>query len=152
MTWRPSPARTWLLLACASALISTNWLIYIYAVSAEPCGRRSAGLLRHSAGQRGPRGRGLRRATQPRPVGGLTIAMAAVLLLSVGLDGPPLIAIGLALSFGLYGAVKKIVPTDPRVSVAVETAIAAPLPWPTWWSYSSAGAHTSPTTVPAMRC
>lgn len=26
----------------------------------------------------------------------------------------------------MYGAVKKIVPTDPRVSVAVETAVAAP--------------------------
>jgi chloramphenicol-sensitive protein RarD len=38
----------------------------------------------------------------------------------------PWIGVGLALSFGLYGAVKKVVPTDPRVSVAVETAVAAP--------------------------
>lgn len=27
--------RTWLLLACASVLISTNWLIYIYAVNSH---------------------------------------------------------------------------------------------------------------------
>jgi chloramphenicol-sensitive protein RarD len=31
------------------------------------------------------------------------------------------------LSFGLYGAVKKVVPTDPRVSVGIEAAVAAPL-------------------------
>ena len=55
----------------------------------------------------------------------LLLALAAVLLLSLGLVAA-LIAIGLALSFGLYGAVKKVVPTDPWVSVAVETAIAAP--------------------------
>jgi chloramphenicol-sensitive protein RarD len=54
------------------------------------------------------------------------LATAAVLLLSTGVGGLPLIGIGLALSFGLYGAVKKVVPTDPRVSLTVETAIAAP--------------------------
>lgn len=30
------------------------------------------------------------------------------------------------MSFGLYGAVKKVVTADPRVSVAVESAVAAP--------------------------
>ena len=39
---------------------------------------------------------------------------------------PGKLRIGLASSFGLYGAVKKVVPTDPRVSVGVEAAVAAP--------------------------
>jgi chloramphenicol-sensitive protein RarD len=54
------------------------------------------------------------------------LAAAAVILLSFGAVGLPWIGVGLALSFGFYSAVKKMVPTDPRVSVAVETAVAAP--------------------------
>lgn len=118
--------RTWILLAGASALISTNWLIYIYAVNSDHVVDAALGyfitpLVSVLLGVLlfGERLNGVQRVA-------LLIALAAVVLLSVGVGGPPLIAIGLALSFGLYGAVKKVVPTDPRVSVAVETAIAAP--------------------------
>ena len=118
--------RTWLLLAAASVLISTNWLIYIYAVNADHVVDAALGyfmtpLVSVALGV-AFFGERLNRAQAVA----LVIAVAAVVLLSVGVGGPPLIAIGLALSFGLYGAVKKVVPTDPRVSVAVETAIAAP--------------------------
>jgi chloramphenicol-sensitive protein RarD len=65
---------------CASALISINWGIYIYAANNG----------------------------------------------HVEVGAPAVIGRGLALSFGLYGAVKKVVPTDPRVSVGVEAAVAAP--------------------------
>ena len=56
----------------------------------------------------------------------LLIAVVAVVVLAVEVGTPPVIALGLALSFGLYGAVKKVVPTDPRVSVGVEAGLAAP--------------------------
>ena len=118
--------RTWLLLACASALISTNWLIYIYAVNANHVVDAALGYFVTPLVSVVLGVAVFAERLNPGQWVALTIAMAAVLLLSVGLDGPPLIAIGLALSFGLYGAVKKVVPTDPRVSVAVETAIAAP--------------------------
>jgi len=49
-----------------------------------------------------------------------------VVVLAVEVGTPPVIALGLALSFGLYGAVKKVVATDPRVSVGIEAGIAAP--------------------------
>jgi chloramphenicol-sensitive protein RarD len=59
--------------------------------------------------------------------------LAAVLIAAVGvavLTGAtgrvPAIALVLAISFGLYGAVKKVVPVDPKVSVGLEAAIAAP--------------------------
>ena len=52
--------------------------------------------------------------------------MVAVVVLTVEVGAPPIIGLGLALSFGMYGAVKKVVPTDPRVSVGIETALAAP--------------------------
>ena len=52
----------------------------------------------------------------------LAIAVIAVVVLTVEVGAPPVIGLALALSFGLYGAVKKVVPTDPRVSVGVEAA------------------------------
>ncbi len=58
--------------------------------------------------------------------------MVAVVVFTVEVGAPPVIGLGLALSFGLYGAVKKVVPTDPRVSVGIEAAVAAPVArWPT---------------------
>lgn len=118
--------RTWLLLAFASVLISTNWLIYIYAVNADDVVDAALGyfitpLVSVVLGV-ALFGERLNRIQ----LGALLIAFGAVVLLSSGVGGTPWIGVGLALSFGLYGAVKKVVPTDPRVSVAVETAIAAP--------------------------
>lgn len=117
---------TWLLLACASLLISTNWLIYIYAVNADAVVDAALGyfitpLVSVVLGV-AVFGERINRVQ----MAALTIAAAAVLLLATGATGNPLIGVGLALSFGLYGAVKKVVTTDPRVSVAVETAFAAP--------------------------
>jgi len=118
--------RTWAMLVCASALISMNWLIYIYAVNAGDVVDAALGyfitpLVSVILGV-AVFGERLNRFQ----LGAVLVAFAAVILLSTGAGGTPLIGVGLALSFGLYGAVKKVVPTDPRVSVAVETAIAAP--------------------------
>lgn len=118
--------RTWLLLVCASALISTNWLIYIYAVNSGHVVDAALGYFINPLvsvllgvvifGER------LNRAQTVA----VLIAIVAVGLLAGGAGGAPWIALGLAVSFGLYGAVKKVVPADPRVSVAVETAVASP--------------------------
>ena len=122
---RMSP-RTWLLLTAASALISVNWVIYIYAVNnghvvdaalgyfINPLVTVALGLLI------------FRERLNRAQFVALAIAVIAVVILTVEVGAPPIIGIGLALSFGLYGAVKKVVPVDPRVSVGVEAAIATP--------------------------
>lgn len=118
--------RTWLLLTAAAALISVNWLIYVYAVNnghvvdaalgyfINPLVSIALGLLV------------FREKLNGWQLGALTIAVVAVVILSVNVGEPPVIGLGLALSFGLYGAVKKLVPTDPRVSVGVEAGLATP--------------------------
>ncbi|WP_179473505.1 EamA family transporter RarD [Mycolicibacterium vinylchloridicum] len=118
--------RTWLLLLCASALVSANWVIFIYAVNnghvvdgalgyfINPLVSVLLGVVIFSE-----------RLNRAQLVA-VVIALAAVILLAVEVGGPPFIALGLALTFGLYGVVKKVVPTDPRVSVGVEAALAAP--------------------------
>ncbi|MGE2834525.1 EamA family transporter RarD [Mycobacterium sp. SMC-4] len=118
--------REWLLLTAAAALISINWLIYVYAVNnghvvdaalgyfINPLVSIALGLL-------------IFRETLNRwQLAALVIAVVAVVVLTVNVGEPPWIGLGLAASFGLYGAVKKLVPTDPRVSVGVEAGLATP--------------------------
>ncbi len=124
---RAITARVWLLLVCASVLISINWGIYIYAVNnghvvdaalgyfINPLVTVALGLLI------------FRERLNRAQWSALTIAVAAVVVFTVEVGAPPVIGLGLALSFGLYGAVKKVVPTDPRVSVGIEAAVVAPL-------------------------
>ncbi|MFZ4372437.1 MAG: EamA family transporter RarD [Mycobacterium sp.] len=119
--------RTWLLLACASILISINWVIYVYAVNNGHVVDAALGYFINPLvsvlfgvvifGER------LNRAQSAA----VLIALVAIIVLAVEADATPLIGLGLAMSFGLYGVVKKVVTTDPRVSVAVEAGIAAPL-------------------------
>lgn len=123
---RTITGRTWLLLFCASALVSANWVIFIFAVSNGHVVDAALGyfinpLISVLLGVLIFRER-LNRAQ----VVAVLIALAAVILLGIEVGGPPIIALGLASTFGLYGVVKKVVPTDPRVSVGVEAAIAAP--------------------------
>lgn len=118
--------RTWGLLVCASALISLNWGIYIYAVSNGHVVDAALGyfinpLVSVALGV-ALFGERLRRAQ----AAALAIAMAAVIVLAVQAGEIPVIGLGVALSFGVYGAVKKVVRADPRVSVGVEAGVATP--------------------------
>ncbi len=118
--------RTWLLLAAASALISINWGIYVYAVNN---GRVVDAALGYFINPLVVVALGLivfRERLNRAQFAALAIAVAGVVVLTVEVGAPPYIGLGLALSFGLYGAVKKVVTTDPRVSVGVEAGIATP--------------------------
>nr|WP_225951285.1 EamA family transporter RarD [Mycobacterium sp. OAS707] len=123
---RQITGRTWLLLTLASALISINWVIYIYAVNnghvvdaalgyfINPLVTVALGLLV------------FRERLNRAQFAALGIAVIAVVVLTVEVGSLPVIGLGLALSFGLYGAIKKVVPVDPRVSVGIEAGLAAP--------------------------
>ena len=118
--------RTWLLLTAASALIAANWVIYVYAVNnghvvdaalgyfINPLVSIALGLVV------------FRERLNRWQLSALVIAVVAVVVLTVNVGAPPVIGLGLALSFGMYGAVKKSVSTDPRVSVGIEAGLATP--------------------------
>lgn len=118
---------TWLQLLAASALVSANWGVYIYAVTHEHVVDAALGyfinpLLSVALGVLVFRER-INRWQQ----GALLLAIGAVAVLTVEVGTPPYIAFALALSWAFYGLVKKMVTADPRVSVAVETLIALPI-------------------------
>lgn len=120
-------ARTWLLLLAASILISINWGTYIYAAThghvvdaalgyfVNPLVTVAFGVLvfRERIGR--------------WQLFALVLAVIAVVVLTTEVGAPPYIAVALAVTFSLYGLVKKVVVADPRVSVAVETFLAFPL-------------------------
>ena len=124
---RSLSGRTWLLLLAASALISVNWGIYIWAatnghVIDAALGYFVAPLVTVALGVLV-----FRERIGRWQLVALGLAVVAVVVLTTEVGEPPYVAVGLATSFGLYGLVKKVVVADPRVSVAVETLLALPL-------------------------
>lgn len=120
-------ARTWAQLGVAAVLISINWGSYIWAVNnghvtdaalgyfINPLFSVVLGVLLFAER--------LNRAQWAA----LGIAVVAVLIIAVEAGSPPWVALTVAGSFGLYGAVKKVVPVDPTISVGVEAALMTPV-------------------------
>lgn len=119
--------RTWLQLLAASALISINWGTYIFAVTS---GRVVDAALGYFINPLVSVALGViifRERINRWQAVSLALAVIAVAVLTVEVGEPPYIAVVLAVSFGVYGLVKKVVQADPRVSVAVETLLALPV-------------------------
>jgi chloramphenicol-sensitive protein RarD len=118
--------RVWWLLAAAAALISMNWLIYVYAVNNGHVVDAALGYFINPLVSIALGVVIFRERLNRWQISALAIAVVAVVVLTVNVGSPPLVGLGLAVTFGLYGAVKKLVPTDPRVSVGVEAGLATP--------------------------
>lgn len=118
---------TLLRLGASALLISANWLIYVWAVTAGHVVEASLGyfinpLVSVLLGVFILRER-LNRAQW------ISVAIAAlgVIWLAWHAGRPPWIALGLAASFGLYGLVRKLVVVDSVAGLGVETLLIAPL-------------------------
>ncbi|WP_072813824.1 EamA family transporter RarD [Rhodococcus zopfii] len=125
-TLRGLGLRTWALVATASAAIAVNWGTYIYGVMSGRVVETALGyfinpLVSVLFGVLFFRER-LCRAQ----IAALLLATIAVVVITVDYGRPPIIALTLALSFALYGVIKKIVPLDPRTSLTGEGVVAVP--------------------------
>lgn len=120
-------SRTWLLLLAASALISVNWGTYIYAATNGHVVDAALGYFINPLVTVAFGVLVFRERIGRLQLVALSIAVVAVAVLTAEVGEPPYLAVVLAVSFGCYGLVKKVVDTDPRVSVAVETLLALPL-------------------------
>jgi chloramphenicol-sensitive protein RarD len=119
--------RILLLLVAGAVLIALNWLIFIYAVGSGQTLQASLGYFINPLfsialgmiflGER------LRKWQWVAVI----IAVMAVLLLSLRGSGLPWIAISLAVTFGLYGLVRKKVDVNSLHGLLVETALLLPI-------------------------
>ncbi|OGR36955.1 MAG: hypothetical protein A2091_00215 [Desulfuromonadales bacterium GWD2_61_12] len=117
---------TLLLLATSTLLIAGNWLVFIHAVATDRVLESSLGYFINpliSALLGGlVLGERLRRPQQLA----LLLATAGVLHRTWHLGHPPWIALFLAVSFGLYGLLRKQARVDAVTGLTVETALLAP--------------------------
>lgn len=116
----------WRLLASA-ALISANWMTYIYGIVTERVVETSLGyfinpLLNVVLGVVV-----LRERLNPVQWTAVAIAAAGVSYLTWSAGHPPWIALTLAFSFGLYGLVRKVVRVDALAGFASETLLLLPI-------------------------
>lgn len=112
--------------AIAGVLLSINWLIYVWGVNSGFIVETSLGYFINPLisvllgvlflGER-------LRTMQWVPVG---LATAGVLYLTLTYGRPPWIALSLAVSFGIYGLVKKIAPLGSLYGLTLETALVFP--------------------------
>jgi chloramphenicol-sensitive protein RarD len=117
--------RALLVLLGAALLIAVNWLVFVYAVNSGHVVETSLGYFINPLvsvllgvvvfSER-------LRALQWTAVG---IAAVAVAVLTVDYGRPPWIALALAVSFGLYGLMKKLVRVEAAPGLFVETALVA---------------------------
>jgi chloramphenicol-sensitive protein RarD len=117
--------RTLLILALTTLLVSSNWLLYIWAVNAGYMLQASLGyyinpLVNVLLGMVFLRER-LRR---PQALAVL-LACAAVLFRTVSHGEFPWIALTLGFTFGVYGLIRKVAPVSSLVGLTVETLLLA---------------------------
>jgi chloramphenicol-sensitive protein RarD len=114
-------------LLASATLVAINWLIYIWAVSTDHILAASLGyylnpLVNVLLGR-------LFLGERLRPLQMVAVAVAAIgvaILIGDALD-TLWVSISLALSFGLYGLIRKITPVGSVPGLATETTLLAPL-------------------------
>lgn len=125
--------RSFVIVAVAALAISTNWFVFIWSIGAGHATEASLGyflfpLVAVLIGRLffGETMVGLQGAA-------ILIAGVAVAVLTAGLGVAPWIALILAVSFGIYGLVKKGLTVGPVVSVTGEVVILAPIALVVFW-------------------
>jgi chloramphenicol-sensitive protein RarD len=140
----------------AAVLIGINWLVFIWGVNSGYVIETSLGyfinpLLSVLLGVVFFRER-LRRWQWVS----ILLAGAAVLYLTLAYGSLPWISLVLAVSFGLYGTVKKVAPLGAVTGLTIETSLLIPiaLGWLAWRAHTGEAAflHLAPVTLALLLC
>lgn len=118
---------TLLILIVTSFTVSGNWFVYIWAVNNDRILQASLGYFINPLVSVLLGFVFLRERLAPLEWLAVAMAGAGVVWLTVGAGVFPWIALFLALSFGIYGLLRKIAHVESLEGLAVETAIVTPL-------------------------
>lgn len=152
--WNAFTSRKVILVSAGSAvLLSVNWLVYIWAVNSNRVVDASLGyfitpLVSILLGQWM-----FEEKLRPLQWAAVLLALIGVMWLTWDAGKPPWIGLTLALSFGLYGLLRKLAPLGALEGLALETILLMPLAlgWITWLSTRRPSAFlTSPPSVAAL--
>ncbi|MEP6981292.1 MAG: EamA family transporter RarD [Nakamurella sp.] len=123
---RGLPRRTWLQVSAAAVLIAVNWGVYIFAVNHGKVVEAALGYYINPLVSVALAVVVLRERLRLMQWVAVSIAGVAALVIAVGTGGLPWIALTLAVSFALYGLVKKVVPLAATESLTAEALVLAP--------------------------
>jgi chloramphenicol-sensitive protein RarD len=132
-------------LALTALLISGNWLVYVWSVTHEHIVDTSLGYYINPLVNVLLGVVVLRERLNPAQWIAVSLAAVAVLYLALLAGRPPWIACTLALSFSLYGLVRKMISVDALPGLATETLLLMPLSvaYLSWCQWAGAGALTT---------
>ncbi|AGF72870.1 EamA family transporter RarD [Corynebacterium halotolerans] len=123
---RQASVRTWARMGLAGLLIAGNWLIYIIAVNSGHVSEAALGYFINPLVSVIFGVIFLRERLRRVQLVAVLIAAVGVLQLTFLTGTPPVLALSLALTFGLYGLIKKRVDVSAAGSLTAETLLLAP--------------------------
>lgn len=115
--------RVLLLLCCSSLMIGINWLIYIWAVNEGKILETALGYYINPLVNVFIGVAFLKDRLRPAQWTAIALAAAGVSFQVALLGHLPAVALGLALSFALYGLIRKLAPVDALTGLFVETLV-----------------------------
>lgn len=121
-SWRATRA-----LIISTALIAANWYTYIYAVSSQQLSQASLGYYMNPLVNVLLGVLVLRERLRRLQIAAVMVAAAGVTYLTLAQKQPPWIALVLAVSFGMYGLMRKTMPAGAMVGLMIETALCIPM-------------------------
>jgi chloramphenicol-sensitive protein RarD len=121
------PGRTFALLVASTVLIAINWLVYIWAVVNGLILEGSLGYFINPLVNVLLGVIVLKERLERPVVVAVLVAAAGVAWLTFQVGHPPWVALTLAVSFGLYGLLRKLAPVGAVTGLTVETLLLAPL-------------------------
>jgi chloramphenicol-sensitive protein RarD len=130
------------LFSSSALLLSANWLLYVYAVQAGHVVEASLGYFINPIVNVMLGVLVLKERLNRVQWTAVALAAVGVLWLTVLAGRLPWIALALALSFGLYGLMRKTSTLGALEGLAIETLLMAPLVLPllAWWTFFHDGA------------
>ncbi len=132
------------LLMVSAALVTANWVTYIYAVTADHIIETSLGYFMNPLVSVALGMAVLGERLRPLQIVACLVGALGVVILATASSGTPWIALTLAFSFGCYGLVRKIIAVESLIGVAFEAVILAPLAlgYLLWLAHEGRGSFT----------
>jgi chloramphenicol-sensitive protein RarD len=140
--------RTLGLLLASALLIGINWLIYVVAVNSDRTLEASLGYYINPLMNMAAGALFFRERIDRFGFAAIGLAAVGVIFQTLAVGHPPLLSLGLALSFCGYGLIRKQVRADAQTGLFVETAIlAVPGLIYVWWLQSRGLGHFGDSTT-----
>lgn len=122
-----SDTRRLKVLAMSSLLLFANWMIYVWAVETGQVLEASFGYFINPLVNVALGMILLGERQSPLQIAAIVIAGIAIAIQTIAMGSIPFVALGLALSFGIYGFIRKTAAAGPATGLFAETLMVSPI-------------------------